>query len=107
MVLRDVARGRVAVVLFFAPGGTDDRAVRRAVAAVDRHDGRVVVRAAPISRVASYEAISRGVEITQAPTVLVIGEGNRARRLVGYTDTRGIDQLVSDVGGRGFAPRRR
>ena len=69
---------------------------------VSRHGGRVVVRAAPISRVARYAAITRGVDVLQAPTLLVIGKSKRARTLVGFTDTREIEQLVADVGGKRF-----
>ncbi len=105
-ILADVARGKVAVLLFFSRDAADDRAVRRSLLSADRHGGRVVVRAAPIARVADYAAITEGVDVLQAPTVLVIGKGNRARTLVGFTDTRAIDQLVADVGGAAFLPRR-
>jgi hypothetical protein len=105
-ILRDVARGKVAVVLFFSREGAEDRAVRRALLAADRHAGEVVVHAASIARVADYAAITQGVQVLQAPTLLVIGKDNRARPLVGFADTRSIDQLVADVGGPAFAPRR-
>ncbi len=97
-LLRAVARGKVAVLLFYSREAADDRAVRRALRAANRHDGRVVVRAASIARVAEYAAITQGVDVLQAPTLLVIGKDNRARSLVGFTDTRAIDQLVADVG---------
>lgn len=96
-ILRDIARGNVAVLLFSGSDAADDRAVRRALAAVDRRDGKVVVRSAPIARVAKYAAITEGVDVLQAPTLLVIDKNSRARTLVGYTDTRAIDQLVADM----------
>ena len=96
-ILRDIARGKVAVLLFSSSDAADDRAVRRALKAVDRRDGKVVVRDAPIARVAEYAAITEGVDVLQAPTLLVIGKDRRARTLVGYTDTRAIDQLVADM----------
>ena len=102
-LLRDTAEGRVAVLLFSSPEGAEDRAVRRALLDADRHGGRVVVRSAPIARVADYAAITEGIDVLQAPTLLVIGKDNRARSLVGYADTRAIDQLVADVGGPAFA----
>lgn len=105
-ILRDVARGKIGVLLFFSRQSTDDRAVRRALRRADRHDGRVVVRAASISRVADYTAITEGVKITQAPSLLVIGHGGRTRMIVGFTDTAAIDQLVADVGGPAFTARR-
>jgi len=105
-ILRDVARGKVAVLLFFDRQAADDRAVRRALRAADRHDGKVVIRSVPIARIARYPALLKGLDVAQSPTVLVIGKGNRARTLVGYTDTRAIDQLVSDLGGAEFRRRR-
>lgn len=96
-ILRAVARGKVAVILFSSSRGADDRAVRRALRAADRDDGRVLVRTVPIARVAEYAAITQGIDVLQAPTLLVIGKGNRARALVGYTDTRAIDQVVADM----------
>lgn len=104
-VLRDVRRGKVAVLLFFGPGGSDDAAVRRALLTVQRHAGRVTVRAVPIAKVARYAALTEGVDIAQSPTVLVVGSDRRARSLVGFVDTRSIDQLVEDVGGRAFTAK--
>ncbi|MBA2350209.1 MAG: hypothetical protein H0V81_18190, partial [Solirubrobacterales bacterium] len=101
-ILADVASGKVAVVLFYNAKGADDRAVRRALKGVDRFKGRVRVRQVPIERVADYPAITQGAPVTQAPTLLVIDTQKRARRLVGYQDTRTIQQLVGDVGGAGF-----
>ncbi len=101
-LLRAVRGGKVAVVLFSSAAASDDRKVRRALATADRHDGRVVVRSVPIADVAKWSAITEGVDVLQSPTLLVIGEGNLARSLVGFTDTRGIDQLVADVGGPAF-----
>jgi hypothetical protein len=105
-ILRDVARGKVAVLLFFNREAADDRAVRRALRAADRYGGKVVIRSVPIARIARYPALLKGIDVRQSPTVLVIGKGNRARTLVGYADTRAIDQLVSDVGGAEFRRRR-
>jgi hypothetical protein len=99
-VLGSLGTGRVAVVLFYNPLGSDDAAVRRAVDSVDRRGGRVGVYSAPISKVGDYEAITQGVQVLQAPTVLVIGHDRKARKLVGLTDAKEIDQLVSDVARR-------
>ncbi len=103
-ILRATAHGKVAVLLFFGPGGSDDAAVRRALVSIDRHRGRVLARAVPIARVTDYAAITSGVTVAQAPTILVIGPAREARTLVGFVDTRSIDQLVGDVGGPAFAP---
>jgi hypothetical protein len=85
------------VLVFWNRRGSDDRAVRRAVAAVDRHDGKVVVKTAPIADVGRYEAITRGAQILQSPTVLVIGPDRKARAIVGFTTSREVGQLVGDT----------
>lgn len=96
-ILAELAQGHTAVVLFAGREATDDRAVRAAVGRVDRRGGQVDVHVVPISRVGAYEAITRGVTVLQAPTVLVIGKQRTARTVVGFTTTGEIDQLVADV----------
>lgn len=96
-ILTGLAHGRTEVVLFASRTATDDKAVRRAVQAIDRRGGKVQVRVVPIGRVGDYEAITRGVDVAQAPTVLVIGRKKEAHTIVGYTTTAELNQLVGDV----------
>jgi hypothetical protein len=100
-ILAELDRGHTAVVLFAGKTAKDDRAVRRAVQAVDRHDGKVDVHVIPLTRVGRYEAITRGVAVRQSPTVLVISKQRAARTIVGFTTVAELNQLVSDVR-RGF-----
>jgi hypothetical protein len=87
----------VVVLLFSSRRGSDDAAVRAAVRAVPRHRGRVVVKQARLRTVGRYEAITRGVKILAAPTVLVIGAGPTARTITGFTTAGEIDQAVGDM----------
>lgn len=96
-VIAALAHGNVAAVLFYNAQAADDRHVHRALKGADRHGGHVLLTAVPIAKVGQYEAITRGVEILQGPTLLVIGPDRRARTIVGLTDTKEIDQLISDV----------
>ena len=96
-LLRALQRDRAVVLLFFNKRGIDDKAVRRAVAQVDRRDGRVVVKAVPVSQVGRYQAITRGAQVLQAPTALVIAPGKTAKPIVGYTTTAELDQAVGDA----------
>jgi hypothetical protein len=96
-ILRELAHGKTAVLLFWHSRGADDNAARDAVRAANRHGGRVTVHVASIDRVADYAAITSGVDVLQSPTVLVIGPDHKARTIVGYTDPREVDQLVDDV----------
>ena len=96
-ILRQLDRGRVVALLFYNRRGSDDRSVRRALSALPRRDGRVVVRTAPIGRLGRYEAITRGVRVLAAPTVLVIGPGPSARTITGFTTTAEVNQAVDDM----------
>jgi uncharacterized iron-regulated membrane protein len=101
-ILQAVSTGRVAVMLFWNSKASDDRAVRQAVLAVDKHSGKVLTRIISVSKVGSYEAITRGVDVQGSPTVVIINRKGEARTIVGYTTKGEIDQAVSDLGGKGF-----
>jgi hypothetical protein len=88
---------KAVVMLFYNRAGIDDRAVRKAVAATDRHHGKVVVEAVPVGQVGRYEAITRGAQILESPTVLVIAPDRKARAIVGFTTTGEVDQAVGDA----------
>jgi len=96
-VVRDLKRGKVVVLLFWNPKGSDDLAARGALRDLDLHGGKVVVRTVPISRVAQYESITSGVKIAQSPTTLVIGKKGHTRVIVGLTEPREISQAVGDA----------
>jgi len=96
-VLADLDEDRTAVVLFYDKRGSDDRSVLRELKRIDRHDGQVTVHVARIGRVGEFQAITRGVKILTSPTVLVIGPDKKARTITGFTVTREIDQMVSDL----------
>ena len=85
------------MLLFWNKRGIDDRAVRRAVAHTARRDGRVVVESASVADVGRYQAITRGANVLESPTVLVIGPTRKARAIVGFTTTAEVDQAVGDA----------
>jgi hypothetical protein len=105
-LLAAVDAGKVVVVLFWNDKASDDRATRRAVRSIDLHGGKVVASVVPIGEVGRYEAITRGVQVLESPTVLVIGAGGKARAITGYTQAKEIDQAVSDIGGKGFEAKK-
>jgi hypothetical protein len=105
-LLASVDAGKVAVVLFWNKNATDDRATRRALRRIDLHKGKVVATAVSIDDVGRYEAITRGAQVLESPTVLVIGAGGKARAITGYTQAKEIDQAVSDIGGKGFEAKK-
>jgi hypothetical protein len=99
-VLSKVDDGKVAVLLFWNKNASDDRATRRTLRDIDLHHGKVVARAIPIGDVGKYQAITRGAQVLESPTVLVIGAGGKARAITGYTQAKEIDELVSTIGGK-------
>jgi hypothetical protein len=105
-LLASVDAGKVAVVLFWNKNATDDRATRRALRRIDLHRGKVVASAVPIDDVGRYEAITRGAQVLESPTVLVIGAGGKARSITGYAQAKEIDQAISDIGGTGFEAKK-
>jgi hypothetical protein len=93
-VLGDLDKKRTVVLLFWDGKTSVDREVRRAVAATDRHEGRVKVHVQRISKLGAFEPITRGVPVVSSPTVLVIGRDRKARTVAGLTVTSEIDELV-------------
>jgi hypothetical protein len=96
-VARAIERHEVVVLGFFNGRAPEDRAVRAALRNADRWDGRVHVAVAPVDAVSRYGRIARGVDVEQSPTVIVVDRDLNATTLVGYVDTRSIDQAVVDA----------
>jgi hypothetical protein len=96
-VLKALGRQKVVVLLFWSPKAAEDKAVRKAVANVDRHDGKVLAHATHIKRIAAYGQITRGADVTQSPTVVVVDRNRKVETLVGFVDRPSIDQAVTDA----------
>jgi hypothetical protein len=96
-VLKAIGDHKVVVLLFWSPKSADDKAVRKALAGIDRHDGKVLAHATHLKRIARYSQITRGANVQQSPTVLVIDRKLRVVPLVGYVDRVTIDQAVTDA----------
>jgi hypothetical protein len=92
-----LAKGHVAVVLFLDARAADDKAVRAAVHQATKGRAKVTTRIAPISDVGDYAAITQGVAVAQAPTVLIIGPDKKAQVLTGYVDAASITQAISQA----------
>ena len=101
-VAKAVAEKKTLVMLFWNKRAYDDQAVRRELRHIDRRKGKVQVHVASITNVARYASITRGVNLEQSPTVVVV-KGDTADALVGYVDAGSINQSISDVmrSGRG------
>ena len=84
-------------MLFYNNRSDDDKAVRRELRHVDRYGNQVFVDAHWIKSVGRYQAITRGVDVDQSPTVVVADRNLKAETLVGYVDRETIDQAVVDA----------
>jgi hypothetical protein len=96
VLLRFLSKGKT-LVLLFEGNGADDKAAREAVHRVARADKNVVSAYASISKVAAYRAITTDVQVTTAPTILVIGRNKKAVSLTGFVDYGVVRQTVGDV----------
>jgi hypothetical protein len=96
-VAKAISDRKVLVLLFWDKDSADDRAVRRELKAVDRWDGEVSVQAAPVKKVSAYARITRGADVSQSPTTLVVDRNLKVTPLVGYVDARSVDQAVLDA----------
>ncbi len=91
-----VVKGKVALVLFWNPAGTNDHTVRTQVQSVEKHHLPVVVYEAFANEVALYGAITRKVPVYGTPTILLIGVKD-ATSLTGLQDAFSIEQAVREV----------
>jgi hypothetical protein len=96
-VLKAIADRKVVALLFWTPKAPEDKAVRRALSKIDRHDGKVLAHATHIKRIAAYQQITRGANVDQSPTIVIIDRNLTVQTLVGYVDRETIDQAVSDA----------
>ena len=95
-VRKAIKKRQVVALLFWNNRSYDDRAVRSELRHVSRYGKQVFVAARPIKNVARYQAITRGVDVEQSPTIVVVDSNLKAVTLVGYVDRDTIDQAVVD-----------
>jgi len=96
-VLKAVADHKVLALLFWDPKSPDDQLVHKALKKVERFNGEVFIHAAPISKVSRYARITRGADVEQASTIVIVDRKLRSTSLVGYVTTLAIDQAVLDA----------
>lgn len=97
VVTRALARDKVLALLFYNPAGADDRAVKRELAAVPGHHGRVVRLAVPISELSRYPVVTAQVPVIQSPTLVLIDARHEATTILGFADRFEIAVRVDDA----------
>jgi hypothetical protein len=93
-VRQALSADHVAVLLFYNPLSSDDRAVRDELASVDRRGGHVAVWSVGLSGLGRFKNVLRGIDVVQSPSVVVLSRKARPRVLEGYTDHAEIDQAT-------------
>ena len=98
-VLRGIADRKVIVLLFWNPKAADDQAVRRELKGIGAHanKGKVLVHVAPLEKVSNFQQITRGANVDQSPTVVVVDGNRQVETLVGFNDRATIHQAVRDA----------
>lgn len=97
LVERALAEHTSVAVLFYNQASPDDREVRRELARADRHLGRVVIVAAPISQLSAYRAITAKGAITGSPTLAIVDDAGNLSVMSGFVDSVQIEQAIWDV----------
>ena len=92
-----IRKDKVLVLLFWNEKSPEDRSVRSAVREIGSRDGRVFVKTAPLTRISRYGRITRGADVEQSPTIVVVDRNRKVETLVGFVDRRTIDQTVTDA----------
>jgi hypothetical protein len=88
---------RTLVLSFVDREAADSRSVARELDAVGRFGGRVTAVAVPIAELARYGFVTRGVDVTTAPTTVVVDPRRRATTIVGFADRAELAQHVADA----------
>jgi hypothetical protein len=96
-IIKAIEKRKIVVLLFWNPKAADDQAVRKEMRQADAYRKKTVFATAKISDIARYGQITRGVDVKQSPTVVVVDRKLNAEALVGYQDRAAIEQAISDA----------
>ena len=96
-VLHALADRKVVVLLFWSPKAAEDKAVRKALTGIDRHHNKVLAHATNVKRISDYAQITRGADVEQSPTIVVVDRDRKVETLVGFVDRTTINQAVTDA----------
>ncbi|MGN6188894.1 MAG: hypothetical protein ACTHOE_08345 [Conexibacter sp.] len=96
--VRAALRMHKAIAIAFVDSATaDSRAVDRELLHVSRFGGRAFTLSVPLADIADYAFITNTVQVTVAPTVVIVDPQRRATMIVGATDRGEIEQRLADA----------
>lgn len=90
-------RGQAVAIAFVDPRTADARAVREELRHVSRFGGRAMTLSVPIAQLSRYEFLTREIEVTVAPTVVIVSPKRTATTIVGFADRAEIEQGLADA----------
>lgn len=96
-VARAFAKKQV-VVLYFGGAGTDDVLTGDSVRALKASAGHgVAVFMDKLSNLADYRRVVEGLDVSQAPSIVIVDRDKKAQVLEGFIDAGSLRQDVADV----------
>lgn len=94
----ELKHGQTVMLLFWNPKSSDDAAVKREAQAVAAHShGEVVLHVALPAQVSRYGSVTRGVQVLQTPTLLLIDRKGLAVTMSGLMDQYAIGQGILEA----------
>jgi hypothetical protein len=88
---------KAVAIAFVDSAAADSRAVGRELRHVSRFGGRAFTLAVPLAHLSDYAFITNTVEVTVAPTVVILDPRHRATTIVGVADRVEIEQRLADA----------
>jgi hypothetical protein len=88
---------KAVAIAFVDPGTADGRSVGQEMGHVSRFGGRALALAVPLSQLSAYDFITNAVQVTVAPTVVIVDRRGRATTIVGFADGGEIEQRLADA----------
>lgn len=86
------------VVLYFGGAGTDDALTADSVRSLKASAGRgVAVFMDKLSNLADYRRVVEGLDVSQAPSIVIVDRDKQAQVLEGFIDAGSLRQDVADV----------
>jgi hypothetical protein len=96
--VRAALRAHKAVAIAFVDSATaDSQAVAREMLRVSHFHGRALVTTVELANVSDYPFVTKQVEVTVAPTVVIVDRLHRATTIVGAADRGEIEQRLADA----------
>jgi hypothetical protein len=96
LVEAQLAQGKTALIFFWNPKGSDDKAVNRALQSLPQNL-HIAIDRAGANAVTTFGTITRGVQVYGTPTLLVVNKKGEVTTLTGLQDTYTIANAIREA----------